>query len=117
MPLTDKVDRMAKQLYHADAVEWGPLTRTTARRFESQGWDYPICMAKTHLSVSANPRLLNVPTGHTLPIRELRVLAGARQIVALAGNIITLPGLPSNPNAWDIDLDESTGEITGILST
>ena len=117
MPLADKVDRMAKQLYHADAVEWGPLTRTTARRFESQGWDYPICMAKTHLSVSANPRLLNVPTGHTLPIRELRVLAGARQIVALAGNIITLPGLPSNPNAWDIDLDESTGEITGILST
>ena len=117
VPLVDKVDLMAKQLYRADDVEWGPLTRTTARRFEAQGWDYPICMAKTHLSVSANPRLLNVPTGHTLPIRELRVLAGARQIVALAGNIITLPGLPSNPNAWDIDLDESTGEITGILST
>lgn len=117
LPLVDKVDLMAKQLYRADDVEWGPLTRTTARRFEAQGWDYPICMAKTHLSVSANPRLLNVPAGHTLPIRELRVLAGARQIVALAGNIITLPGLPSNPNAWDIDLDESTGEITGILST
>ena len=117
MPLVDKVDKMARQLYQAAEVEWGPLTRTTARRFESQGWDYPICMAKTHLSVSADPRLLNVPTGHTLPIRELRVLAGARQIVALAGNIITLPGLPSKPNAWDIDLDESTGEITGILST
>ena len=117
LPFIDKVDRMATQLYQAADVEWGPLTRTTARRFESQGWDYPICMAKTHLSVSANPRLLNVPTGHTLPIRELRVLAGARQIVALAGNIITLPGLPSKPNAWDIDLDESTGEITGILST
>lgn len=117
MPLVDKVDKMARQLYQAAEVEWGPLTRTTARRFESQGWDYPICMAKTHLSVSADPRLLNVPRGHTLPIRELRVLAGARQIVALAGNIITLPGLPSKPNAWDIDLDESTGEITGILST
>ena len=117
MPLIDKVDKMAKRLYQAAEVEWGPLTRTTARRFESQGWDYPICMAKTHLSVSADSRLLNVPTGHTLPIRELRVLAGARQIVALAGNIITLPGLPSRPNAWDIDLDESTGEITGILST
>ena len=117
MPLVDKADKMARQLYQAAEVEWGPLTRTTARRFESQGWDYPICMAKTHLSVSADPRLLNVPTGHTLPIKELRVLAGARQIVALAGNIITLPGLPSKPNAWDIDLDESTGEITGILST
>ena len=117
MQLVDKVDKMAKRLYQAAEVEWGPLTRTTARRFESQDWDYPICMAKTHLSVSADPRLLNVPTGHTLPIRELRVLAGARQIVALAGNIITLPGLPSKPNAWDIDLDDSTGEITGILST
>ena len=117
MPLVDKVNKMARQLYQAAEVEWGRLTRTTARRFESQGWDYPICMAKTHLSVSADPRLLNVPTGHTLPIRELRVLAGARQIVALAGNIITLPGLPSKPNAWDIDLDESTGEVTGILST
>ena len=117
MQLIDKVDKMAKRLYQAAEIEWAPLTRTTARRFESQGWDYPICMAKTHLSVSADPRLLNVPTGHTLPIRELRVLAGARQIVALAGNIITLPGLPSKPNAWDIDLDDSTGEITGILST
>ena len=117
LPVEEKVDRMARDLYGADEVEWGPLTRTTARRFESNGWHYPICMAKTHLSVSANPRLLNVPTGHKLPIRELRVLAGARQIVALAGNIITLPGLPSTPNAWDIDLDETTGEITGILST
>jgi formate--tetrahydrofolate ligase len=113
----DKVERMACELYSAANVEWGPMTRTTARRFESNGWHFPVCMAKTHLSVSADPRLRGVPTGHTLPIRELRVLAGARQIVALAGNIITLPGLPSNPNAWDIDLNDATGEITGILST
>ncbi len=113
----DKVERMATMLYQADSVEWGPLTRTTARRFADNGWDFPVCMAKTHLSVSANPRLLNVPTGHTLPVRELRVLAGAHQIVTLAGNIITLPGLPSNPNAFDIDLNEETGKITGILST
>ena len=113
----DKVERISEKLFNAGGVEWGPLTKTTARRFESNGWDFPICMAKTHLSVSANPRLLNVPRGHTIPIRELRVLAGAKQIVTLAGNIITLPGLPSNPNAWDIDLDDETGEITGILST
>ena len=113
----DKVERISEQLFNAGGVEWGPLTKTTARRFESNGWDFPICMAKTHLSVSANPRLLNVPRGHTIPIRELRVLAGAKQIVTLAGNIITLPGLPSNPNAWDIDLNDETGEITGILST
>ncbi len=113
----DKVERISDKLFNADGVEWGPLTRTTARRFESNGWDFPICMAKTHLSVSANPRLLNVPRGHTIPIRELRVLAGAKQIVTLAVNIITLPGLPSTPNAWDIDLNDETGEITGILST
>ncbi len=117
MSIVDKVERISDRLFNADGVDWGPLTKTTARRFESNGWDFPICMAKTHLSVSANPRLLNVPRGHTIPIRELRVLAGAKQIVTLAGNIITLPGLPSNPNAWDIDLNDATGEITGILST
>ena len=68
------------------------------------------------LPISADPKLKGAPSGHTLPIRELRILAGARLIVTLAGDIITLPGLPSNPNAWDIDLN-SDGEITGILST
>lgn len=115
--LFEKIERMAIKLYGASKVNWGPMTRTTARRFSDQGWDFPICMAKTHLSVSADPKLRGAPTGHILPIRELRVLAGAKQIVALAGNIITLPGLPSNPNALDIDLDDETGDITGILST
>ena len=116
-PFFTKVEKLAKELYGAAKVEWGPMTRTTARRFADNGWEFPVCMAKTHLSVSADPKLRGAPTGHTLPIRELRVLAGARQIVALAGNIITLPGLPSNPNALDIDLNSETGEITGILST
>lgn len=116
-PFFTKVERLAKELYGAAKVEWGPMTRTTARRFKDNGWEFPVCMAKTHLSVSADPKLRGAPTGHTLPIRELRVLAGARQIVALAGDIITLPGLPSNPNALDIDLNSETGEITGILST
>ena len=112
----DKVERMAKSVYLAADVHWGPMTRTTARRFEANGWNYPVCVAKTHLSISADPKLRGVPTGHTLPIRELRILAGARQIVAIAGNILTLPGLPSSPNAWDIDLNDD-GEIIGILGT
>ncbi len=116
-PLTDKVARIAEVIYQADTIEWGPKTRDTAAQFAELGWNHPVCMAKTHLSVSARPELLNVPTGHTLPIRELRIQAGARQIVTLAGNINTLPGLPMHPNAFDIDLDEATGEITGILST
>ncbi|MEX0761724.1 MAG: formate--tetrahydrofolate ligase [Dehalococcoidia bacterium] len=115
-PITGKVERLAREVYRAGEVTWAPLTKTTARRFEANGWNFPICMAKTHLSVSSDPKLLGAPTGHTLPIRELRVLAGARQVVTLAGDIITLPGLPSTPNAWDIDLDDN-GKITGILST
>ena len=112
----DKVEYLAKSLYLSGNVTWGPMTKTMARRFSSNGWDFPVCMAKTHLSISADPKLKGAPTGHTLPIRELRILAGARQIVALAGDIITLPGLPSQPNAWDIDLNDNN-EITGILST
>ena len=112
----DKVEYLAKSLYLSRDVTWGPMTKTTARRFSDNGWNFPVCMAKTHLSISADPKLKGAPTGHTLPIRELRILAGARQIVALAGDIITLPGLPSQPNAWDIDLDDDN-EIIGILST
>ena len=111
-----KVQSLAKNIYSADKVSWGPMTRTTLRLFENQGWDFPICMAKTHLSVSADPKLRGAPTGHTLPIKEVRVLGGAKQIVTLAGDIITLPGLPSNPNAFDIDLNDE-GEIINILST
>ena len=112
----DKVEYLAKSLYLSRDVTWGPMTKTTARRFADNGWNFPVCMAKTHLSITADPKLKGAPTGHTLPIRELRILAGARQIVALAGDIITLPGLPSQPNAWDIDLDNDN-KITGILST
>ena len=116
-PLSAKVECLAERIYQADCIEWGPKTRATAERFAELGWNYPVCMAKTHLSISAKPELLNVPTGHTLPIREIRAQAGARQIVTLAGDINTLPGLPAHANALDIDLNDATGEITGILST
>jgi formate--tetrahydrofolate ligase len=113
-PITEKVETLARELYYAGSVEWGPMTRTTARRYQDQGWNFPICMAKTHLSISADQKLRGVPRGHVLPIGELRVSAGARQIVALVGNIITLPGLPGEPNAWDIDLTDD-GKVIGLL--
>ena len=112
----EKVEKLAKDIYLASDVTWAPRTKTTLKLFESQNWNFPICMAKTHLSVSSNPKLRGAPKGHTLPIKEVRVLGGAKQIVTMAGDIITLPGLPSSPNAFDIDLNDD-GEIINILST
>ena len=109
-----KIETLAREIYRADGVSWGPLTRTTARRFERNGWDFPICVAKTHLSLSAFQDRRGVPVGHTFPIVELRVAAGARQIIALAGPIITLPGLPAQPNALGFDLGPD-GEVRGLV--
>jgi formate--tetrahydrofolate ligase len=71
-------------------------------------------VAKTHLSISANQRLRGAPEGHVFPVTELRVAAGARQVIVLAGDIMTLPGLPDDPNAFDIDL-RADGSVVGLL--
>ena len=110
----EKVELLAREIYHAETVNWGPLTRTTSRRFERNGWHFPICIAKTHLSLSAYQDLRGVPRGHTFPIAELRIAAGARQVIALAGTIITLPGLPARPNALGFDLD-ADGQVVGLV--
>ncbi len=111
---TAKVETLAREVYHAGRVTWGQRTRTTARLFERNGWQFPICVAKTHLSVSADPALRGAPRGHTFPVGELRIAAGARQVIVLAGNIVTLPGLPRRPNALDIDLTEGE-QVVGLI--
>ncbi|MFA7250238.1 MAG: formate--tetrahydrofolate ligase, partial [Dehalococcoidia bacterium] len=113
-PLTAKVETIARDLYLAGGVSWGAMTRTTARRFDEHGWHFPVCMAKTHLSLSADPRLRGAPAGHTFPVTEFRIAAGAEQIICLAGEIMTLPGLPTNPNALQIDLSPE-GEALNLL--
>ena len=114
--ILEKVETLATKLYKAGRVTWAPMTKTTAKRFQDNGWDFPICIAKTHLSISANQRLRNSPEDHTFPVQEFRVAAGARQIICLAGDIMTLPGLPSRPNAYDIDLTDDL-EVVGLLGT
>ena len=109
-----KIETLAREIYGADGVDWGPGTREAARRFQENGWDFPVCVAKTHLSISAFKERRGVPRGHTFPVVELRVAAGARQIIALAGPIITLPGLPREPNALGVDLAPD-GEVVGLL--
>ena len=112
--IEEKITTLAKELYQADSVNWGPLTRTTARRFDKYGWKFPICVAKTHLSISADPKLLGAPQGHVFPVHEIRIAAGSQQIICLAGDIMTLPGLPRDPNAFEIDLNED-GSVVGLL--
>jgi formate--tetrahydrofolate ligase len=110
----EKVLALAQQIYRAEVVTWSPEARRQLRYFESQGWDkLPICMAKTHLSISHNPALRGRPSGYTFPIADIRASIGAGFLYTLAGQIETLPGLPSRPRALNMDVSPA-GEIIGL---
>ncbi|CAG8810053.1 13578_t:CDS:2, partial [Dentiscutata erythropus] len=85
-------------------------------RYTKQGFvNLPICMAKTHLSLSHDPKLKGVPTGFTVPIRDIRASIGAGFLYSLLGEMPTIPGLPTRPCFFDIDLDTETGRIHGLF--
>ncbi len=110
----NKVLALARQVYAAEDVIWAPEARRRLRYFESQGWgSLPICMAKTHLSISHDPTMRGRPSGYTFPITDIRASVGAGFLYTLAGRIETLPGLPSRPRALDMDVS-SDGEISGL---
>jgi len=103
LPLKDKIETIAREIYRAERVDFSSTATAKLREYELAGFgDLPVCMAKTQYSFSADPTARNAPTGHTLPIREVRLSAGAGFVVALAGDIMTMPGLPSAPAAQDI---------------
>jgi formate--tetrahydrofolate ligase len=109
-----KIETLATQLYGADGVDFEPLARKRLAEFEAMGYgSLPVCIAKTQYSLSHDPRLLGRPRGYRFPIRDVRLAAGAGFLYALAGEISTMPGLPSEPAALRIDLD-AEGNITGI---
>ena len=113
--IQEKVDALARQVYGAGEVRWEDGAQRQARRYTDLGWGtLPICMAKTHLSISADPKMLGRPQGHTFPITDLRIAAGAGFVYPLAGQILTLPGLPKSPNAFKIDVDEK-GNVVGLV--
>jgi formate--tetrahydrofolate ligase len=115
MPLFDKMDTIAKRIYHADEVLANKSIRDQLHQWEEQGYGHlPICMAKTQYSFSTDPNLRGAPTGHSVPIREVRLAAGAGFIVAICGDIMTMPGLPRKPSAESICLNEA-GEIDGLF--
>jgi formate--tetrahydrofolate ligase len=113
-PLLQKIETIAGTIYGAAGVDLLPAASTSLDLLESNGFgDLPVCIAKTHLSISSDPSLKGAPTGWRLPVREVRVSAGAGFVYALCGDMRTMPGLSSHPAAERIDIDEN-GEIVGL---
>ncbi|HEY7603950.1 MAG TPA: formate--tetrahydrofolate ligase [Gaiellaceae bacterium] len=114
-PIVDKIEAIAKRVYGADGVFLLPAAENDVKRFTEQGLDtVPICMAKTHLSLSHDPALTNAPTGFTVPVRAVRAYTGAGWLVALCGDMQTMPGLSASPAAFNVDIDE-TGRTVGLF--
>jgi formyltetrahydrofolate synthetase len=114
MPLKQKIEMLASKVYGAARVEYSAEASRQLATFEKQGYgNLPICMAKTHLSISHDPKLLGAPSGYAFPIREVRLAAGAGFIYPLAGEMRTMPGLPTHPAAERIDIDEE-GRTVGL---
>ncbi|MDO3721411.1 formate--tetrahydrofolate ligase [Marinobacter sp. chi1] len=114
LPLAEKIETIATRIYHASHVEFTATARQQLREYEALGYGYlPVCIAKTQYSFSVDPSMMGAPSGHTLPVREVRLAAGAGFVVAVCGEIMTMPGLPRRPAALDIGLDEN-GLVVGL---
>ncbi|KAM9995076.1 hypothetical protein ACTFIY_001245 [Dictyostelium cf. discoideum] len=113
--IKEKIETIAKEIYGADGVEYSPEADDKIKLYTTQGFDkLPICMAKTHLSLSHDPERKGVPTGFILPIRDVRASIGAGFIYPLVGSMATIPGLPTRPCFYEIDIDTNTGKIIGL---
>jgi formate--tetrahydrofolate ligase len=115
MPLFQKIETIAKRIYHADEVLADKSIRDQLKTWEQAGYGhFPICIAKTQYSFSTDPNLRGAPTGHSVPVREVRLSAGAGFIVAICGEIMTMPGLPKVPSSEKIYLND-LGLIEGLF--
>jgi formate--tetrahydrofolate ligase len=115
MPLLEKIETIAREVYRADGVSVDSRVLNQLKDFEDAGFGhFPVCMAKTQYSFSSDPTLRGAPRGFTVPIREVRLSAGAEFIVAIAGDIMTMPGLPRNPAAHNIFVNDG-GQIEGLF--
>ena len=115
MPLKEKIETIAKKIYGADGVTYSPSAEMSLKAIESLGYgNLPICMAKTQYSLTDDPKKLGRPTGFKINIRTVRVSAGAGFVVCETGKVMTMPGLPRTPSAFNIDIDDD-GKITGLF--
>ena len=109
------METIAKEIYRADGVTFTAQAKKSLAEIEAlQKGDLPVCVAKTQYSLSDNPALLGKPEGFTLTVRDVRLSAGAGFVVALTGDIMTMPGLPKAPAAYKIDVDDD-GNISGLF--
>ncbi|MBT3391011.1 MAG: formate--tetrahydrofolate ligase [Chloroflexi bacterium] len=114
--IKDKIEVICKEIYGADGVEYSEEAEKKIALYTKLGFDeLPMCMAKTHLSISHDPLLKGRPTGFTVPIRDIRASVGAGFLYPLLGEMSTMPGLPTRPVYYDVDLDLETGQVTGLF--
>jgi formate--tetrahydrofolate ligase len=114
-PLGEKIHTIATQIYGADGIELTPAAQKSLKQYEALGFGHlPVCMAKTQYSISHDASLKGRPSGFTVPIREIRLSAGAGFITPLCGEMRTMPGLPSVPGGRNIDID-ADGNVVGLF--
>ena len=114
MPIEEKVERIAREIYGAAAVSFSPAAQNTIKQIRVLGLEeLPVCIAKTQYSLSDDPKQLGRPEGFTITVREISISAGAGFIVCLTGDIMTMPGLPKQPAAEQIDVVD--GRIVGLF--
>ena len=115
MSIKDKIETIAREIYRADGVDYDPVAERKIRNYEAQGLrNLPICMAKTHLSISDNPKLKGAPDGFNISITDIRASAGAGFIYPLCGDVRTMPGLGRTPAAMNVDIDDD-GKVIGLF--
>uniref|UniRef100_A0A7S0WIR1 formate--tetrahydrofolate ligase n=1 Tax=Chlamydomonas leiostraca TaxID=1034604 RepID=A0A7S0WIR1_9CHLO len=115
LPIKAKIEIIAKEMYHAAGVEYTEQAEAQIEKYTRMGFhNLPICMAKTQYSFSHDPKAKGAPSGFTLPIRDVRASVGAGFLFPLVGNMMTMPGLPTRPCFYDIDIDMKTGKIVGL---
>ncbi|MGD9152142.1 MAG: formate--tetrahydrofolate ligase [Gammaproteobacteria bacterium] len=116
MSIKDKIETICKEIYNADGVEYSEQAEKEIEAYTKAGFDkLPMCMAKTHLSISHDPNLKGAPSGFTVPIKSVRASVGAGFIYPLLGEMMTMPGMPTRPAYYDVDICPETGKITGLF--
>lgn len=116
LSIKEKIEIISKEIYRADGVDFSELAEKQIAQYEKAGFSsLPICIAKTQYSFSCDPAAKGAPTGFRVPVREIRACAGAGFLYPIAGDIMTIPGLPTRPGFHDVDIDLETGEVIGLF--